>query len=1004
MDGLFGADFEIDIGKTKSDVKKLVKKLAPEAKKSAKTETEKLLASKKLTIQERLAIITEKVIKTLGSQRTNTIVIRNLDDFSAYIDKAIQVGRIDIDTETNNSTDAATCKLMGLCLYVPGEKQAYIPINHVNYETGELLPNQLTTQDCKVQLQRILDNKVFIVMHNGKFDYEVIFQTCGIAVPPNWDTIIGARHIDENLYSDKRTSLKYMYCTLIDPRQAKYDIEGLFEGIPYAYVDPEIFALYAATDSMMTDKIYLWELPFFEGEENKKLKWLFENIEMPIVVVTAKMELRGVCIDVEFGEKLKIKYKSQLEDIDRQIQEELDNLKGVISDWKETPEANEKTRQYVPKKSKMSKEKIEATYNLIDGDGNRYKETKPKAEQLKDPINLASPVQLAILFFDVLKCPQIDGRATGEDELKGIVEECAGDEQKVKLCKLILKRRAVAKIITTYVDVIPDLAQHWPDGRVRFRLNSMGTDTGRYSSGGSWKFLDKDGNRTEISGINCQNIPSHNPEIRMLFKAKVEEKAIDVIDGVLFEVPEITEVETVNGFSFCKDLLPDTRLLLDSGEAVNITYLKYNDKKYTLAVNGNGKLNLKTRYKIVGSDYSAQEPRLTAFVSQDQDMIDAYKAGKDLYAVIAQSAFNNKYEENLEFYPEGTEIEIDGKKIITGYKTHVNKQGKERRSVGKVLQLAATYGMSGPTAGSRLGYEGKEAAEKGTSLLLKFFKDFKGVGNTIKWSKEFLKKPGYVEDWAGRRRHLPEISLEKYPVHLKDNNELANFNPFLGCQNRDDQKDAKVIKWKQKVREQVEKSQEAQKKRINEWNQKHPDLQQVWEPNGEMSNMAYDKLAKEALADGVLISANTGKIAQAERQCFNARIQGGAASLTKLAMVNIDRDPLLNELDAHLIITVHDEVLVECPALYADQVEKRLPEIMIDTAKPYINVPMKCDPYNVSRWYADSAAVAIRDELEKLEKNGVPREIAIDTVYNNHSELSHEVINNAITQGIDLEF
>ena len=171
-----------------------------------------------------------------------------------------------------------------------------------------------------------------------------------------------------------------------------------------------------------------------------------------------------------------------------------------------------------------------------------------------------------------------------------------------------------------------------------------------------------------------------------------------------------------------------------------------------------------------------------------------------------------------------------------------------------------------------------------------------------------------------------------------------------------------------------------------------------------MSNMAYEKLAKEALAEGVIIGANTGKIAQAERQCFNARIQGGAASLTKLAMINIDKDPLLNELDAHLIITVHDEVLVECPAYYADQVEQRLPQIMIDTAKPYINVPMKCDPYNVSRWYADEAAVALRDEFEKLEKNKVPHDIAMEKLYNMHSELSKAVIDNAINNGADLEF
>ena len=43
-------------------------------------------------------------------------------------------------------------------------------------------------------------------------------------------------------------------------------------------------------------------------------------------------------------------------------------------------------------------------------------------------------------------------------------------------------------------------------------------------------------------------------------------------------------------------------------------------------------------------------------------MIDAYMKGQDLYAVIAQSAFDNNYEDNLEFYPEFTELnEIGGR-------------------------------------------------------------------------------------------------------------------------------------------------------------------------------------------------------------------------------------------------------------------------------------------------------------------------------------------------------
>ena len=521
--GLFGADFNIDITKPKSDVKQLLKKLDPESTESTTQSTEKILKSKKLSIQERLEIINDKVIKILGKQRHNTVVIRSLDDFITYIDKAIKNGVIAVDTETNNSLDPVTCKLMGLCLYTPGAQQAYIPINHVDWQSEELLPNQLTEEDCRQQLQRIKDSNTFVIMHNGKFDYEVIKTTCHIDLPPNWDTMVAARLLDEN----ELAGLKYQYTTKIDPSQSKYDIESLFENVQYAFVDPEIFALYAATDSMMTYKLYLWQLPFMTSPELERLYWVFLNIEMPIVVVTAEMELKGVSINTKFGKKLKIKYKQQLTELDTEIEKELEKLKPQVLEWREDEtRGGAYSKMYMPKKSKKSQAELEATYTAIEPDqipsgkkdklgkdvmiknpnaGRRYKFGKKAADMLSDPINLASPAQLAILFYDILGCPVVSKKAprgTGESELEAIAEK----RPDLQICKLILKRRGIVKLITTYIDVIPDLVKHWPDGRIRFHLNAQGTDTGRYSSGGKLKFFEN-GEPVVVSGINIQNIP-----------------------------------------------------------------------------------------------------------------------------------------------------------------------------------------------------------------------------------------------------------------------------------------------------------------------------------------------------------------------------------------------------------------------------------------------------------------------------------------------------------------
>lgn len=574
MDSLFGEDFNIDITKTKAEAKRIAKQL--EKQKLIEEDPEKYLKSKALSLTERLAIIKERVLKVLGKQRQNTIVIKTKEEFSTYIDKAIQNGIIAVDTETNNTTDAVNCKIMGLCLYTPNEKQAYIPINHTDLEDNRLIW-QLTEQDCKKQLQRLLDAKTYILMHNGKFDYQVLKQTCQIDVPPTWDTMIGAWLMDENKYADKRVGLKYIYTTEINPTQEKYSIDSLFESVPYKYVEPDIFALYASSDSRMTYEVYLWEKEFFDQPENIKLKKLAESEEMPIVQVTAETEYVGVKIDAEYGKRLKLKYNKLLNELDEQIQEELHNLKTIIDTWKLSAEANKKSKVYVPEKSKMSREKIEKTYNLIDTDGRRYKEAKPKIEQLNDPINLASPTQLAILLYDILQAPQVNKlspRATGEDDLK----EIASKRKDLTICKLLIKRRGLVKLITTYIDVIPELAKHWKDGRIRYRLSSMGTNTGRFASGGNFKYLDENGVPRTINSINSQNIPSHNPEIRLLFKADTKYNKVEYTNNY-FEIDEADEVETSNGWKQINKLTIGDTIIGDNTNDI-VKNIIHKDTKY----------------------------------------------------------------------------------------------------------------------------------------------------------------------------------------------------------------------------------------------------------------------------------------------------------------------------------------------------------------------------------------------------------------------------------------
>lgn len=869
VDSLWGDEFVLP---EKPKTKKILEKVEKQ-KRDPKQTAEKVVKSKKISFSEKLEAIRENVYKVLGKQIDNVITIRDIDSFRDYLNKAIVKGRIAVDTETNNSLDPITCKIVGLCLYVDGEKQAYIPVNHRDPNTKIRLDNQLTEEDIKKEFINLFDKDIKYIYHNGKFDYQVLKCTCGVELPIDWDTFIAARVLDEN---EKSAGLKQQYIDKIDPEQEKYSIEKLFEGLLYEDFPPELFALYAATDAFMTDKLYLWQKNQFELGSNSNLYHFFKTLEMPLVKVIAEMELKGMEVDQDYAVLLSNKYHKLLDNIDSKINFELEGLKDKINAWRLTPEANFKPKlgrtktingvQYKYQSGSGGPGDMPYWYEVkntrqLSRDeelalGLTLSEQKSKNEQLEDPINLGSPTQLAILFYDVLKCPQVSkksARGTGEAELKALSEK-----MHLKICDLLLERREIVKLITTYIDVIPETAKVWPDGRVRTHFNQYGADTGRLSSGGRICYVDENDEQHEIGGINFQNIPSHNREIRMLFCSK-------------------------------------------------------------------------PGYKIIGADYSAQEPRLTAFYSQDENMINAYKEGRDLYAVIASMSFDRKYEDCLEFYPEGTVIDYEGQKVVCGHKTHQNKEGKTYRTMAKSILLGVLYGRGAASVGEQIGKSREEAQE----IIDKFFKAFPKVKKWIDESIANAHKYGYVEDIAGRRRRLPDVMLPKY--QFKDLNESKNvtFNPFLECKDR--VLENKLIdKYKERL-------------------------------NKIRNRKEYESIQSEALKEGIEIHDNTGFIAQAERQAVNSRVQGGAASLTKKALIDLYYDPKLRDMGAYLINTVHDEILIEAPDEHMREAEERLCEIMIDSAKDYINnVPMSCDGYITNCWYLDEFNALVKSEFKKL--------------------------------------
>ena len=365
------------------------------------------------------------------------------------------------------------------------------------------------------------------------------------------------------------------------------------------------------------------------------------------------------------------------------------------------------------------------------------------------------------------------------------------------------------------------------------------------------------------------------------------------------------------------------------------------------------KIKTKREYVLCGSDFSQQEPRLLSAFSGDDAMINSYRQGKDLYATLASRIFSNGYWDNMEHFEDGTP----------------NPEGKKRRSKTKRLLLGIMYGMGAASIAVSIDGTVEEAQE----IIDNFYKGFPTVKKWMDVSKENAKKYGYVEDIWGRRRRLPDIQLKPYQVEFKDKTKNdGDFNPLLGSLGLVKNDTSKLLD-------------EYYNKAIK-----------------TKSRKEVEELASKAEKDGIILHSNSNKIAQAERQCVNARIQGSAATMSKKAMIKVHNDKTLNDLEFHMLIAVHDELIGECPAEYADQVAERLTDVMKHAAEPDVIVPVKCDPTIEKSWYYSDYSDVLNEEYQKRIDKGENQKDVLTDIFSSHSECTPEQLCEMLNINADL--
>jgi len=110
-------------------------------------------------------------------------------------------------------------------------------------------------------------------------------------------------------------------------------------------------------------------------------------------------------------------------------------------------------------------------------------------------------------------------------------------------------------------------------------------------------------------------------------------------------------------------------------------------------------------------------------------------------------------------------------------------------------------------------------------------------------------------------------------------------------------------------------------------------------------------LGRRRLVPG-LRSRLGGDIAQAERKVKNSPIQGSAADITKMAMVRIWEDPLVEKSGTRMIIQVHDEIVFEVPNEWADDMDlnNRIGELMAHPFYFDLDVPLETTSKYGDNW------------------------------------------------------
>ena len=333
--------------------------------------------------------------------------------FTKWLEKLSNAAQFAFDTETTD-LDYTKALVVGVSFSVEVGHAAYVPLAH-NYPGA---PEQLSRQWVLDKLKPLLESETVIkIGQNLKYDANVLANHDITMSGIGHDTMLESYVLNSTATRHNMDALAQKY---LGQETIHYeDVAGKgAKQIGFDQVAIEVAAPYAAEDADITLRLHQWL--FSKLEKIDTLKSVYQEIEMPLVPVLARMEQAGVLVDAQM----------------------LLLQSGELT-------------------TKITA--LEAQAHDVAG----------------QPFNLGSPKQIQEILYDKLGLPILKKTPKGQPSTaENVLQDLAVD---FPLPRLILEHRSLSKLRSTYTDKLPKQVNP-VTGRVHTSYHQAVAATGRLSS------------------------------------------------------------------------------------------------------------------------------------------------------------------------------------------------------------------------------------------------------------------------------------------------------------------------------------------------------------------------------------------------------------------------------------------------------------------------------------------------------------------------------------------